>query len=201
MRSDWDDRQLLRLLIGGHFADHVGAHSLGALLDADETELAGLGLPPPLRRRMQVVAEIARRHQPSAKLGEPITDARQALAYFRLLRRRPTEVAAVLLLNARLIPIGLQSIAVGGTSTVSISPRDIFEPAIVRRAASVIVAHNHPGGDPSPSPEDLDLTQNAARAGHALGMELLDHLVVTRRAYFSFREAGMLKPSALPVAS
>jgi DNA repair protein RadC len=75
---------------------------------------------------------------------------------------------------------------------IAVTPREVFAPAVERRAAAIVLAHNHPSGDPGPSPEDRLFTQLMARAGAVLGIQLLDHLVVTRRAYFSFAEARLL---------
>ena len=68
----------------------------------------------------------------------------------------------------------------------------MFGPAIVRRAAGVIVAHNHPSGDPEPSPEDMAITRRLADAGALLGIELLDHVVVAARGFVSLKSRGGL---------
>jgi DNA repair protein RadC len=84
-----------------------------------------------------------------------------------------------------------------------IHPREIFKPAILANAASVLLAHNHPSGDPTPSAEDMSVTRQLVAAGGLIGIEVLDHVVVgDMHRYVSFREAGMLEstPGANGVA-
>jgi DNA repair protein RadC len=89
------------------------------------------------------------------------------------------------LLSKRIVTIGLLDQAL-------VHPREVFAEAIRERAAKVIVAHNHPAGDNSPSREDVHVTENLAQAASILGIEFLDHLIVTETGYFSFREEGLL---------
>lgn len=80
-----------------------------------------------------------------------------------------------------------------GTMTASIvHPRETFKCAIKRHAASIVAAHNHPSGDPEPSEEDIKITKRLTEAGKIIGIELLDHIIVTRSEYFSFKEKGMI---------
>ena len=102
----------------------------------------------------------------------------------------------VLLLDTKHGLIGSEVIAVGGLDHVPADPREVFKPAIRRSAAAVIVAHNHPSGDPEPSPQDLALTQRLAEAGRVLGIPLLDHLVVGRGRYVSIASRGGLPSPA-----
>ena len=80
-----------------------------------------------------------------------------------------------------------------GTLTASLAhPREIFAPAIGKAAAGVILVHNHPSGDPSPSDEDVRLTKRISQAGHIMGIDLLDHLIVAANGVYSFKTAGAL---------
>lgn len=89
--------------------------------------------------------------------------------------------------NAALKVLGYHFVAKGGISALSILPRDIFLPAIQDRASSVILVHNHPGGNPELSEEDIALTKRTIQAGALLGIAVLDHLVITDHAFRSFR--------------
>lgn len=84
----------------------------------------------------------------------------------------------------------------GGLNATVIRLADCFREAVARGAAAVILVHNHPSGDPTPSPEDVRLTAEAARAGDLLGVDLLDHLVIGRSAHVSLRERGLYTPAA-----
>src|SRR5262249_40258615 len=109
------------------------------------------------------------------------------------LRSAPVEVLGVFALDARLALLGrLCPVAAGALMHVAVTAREVFTPAIHHHAAAIVLAHNHPSGDPAPSPEDRAFTQLMARAGAILGIQVLDHLVVARRGYFSFAEARLL---------
>ena len=80
-----------------------------------------------------------------------------------------------------------------GTLTASlVHPREVFRPALRESAAAVLVVHNHPSGDPTPSEEDRRVTRRLAEAGALLGVPLLDHVVVAERGYTSLREEGVI---------
>ncbi len=89
------------------------------------------------------------------------------------------------LISKRVVTIGLLDQAL-------VHPREVFAEAIRERAAKVIVAHNHPAGDNAPSKEDIKVTENLAQAASILGIEFLDHIIITETGYFSFREEGFL---------
>lgn len=189
-----DDRHLLADLLGPAVAAGVRQVPVAALLDADAGELATLGMSPAARRRLLAAAELARRFQPAAVVS-PVSCERPQhfLPHLECLRASPVEVLAVLTLDARLGLLGdLCRVASGGVMHVGVTAREVFAPAISRRAAAVVLAHNHPTGDPEPSPEDRAFTHLMTRAGAVLGIQVLDHLVVARRGYFSFAEARLL---------
>lgn len=83
-------------------------------------------------------------------------------------------------------------ISIGTLNQSLVHPREVFADAVTDRAAGIIVAHNHPGGQRSPSPEDMRITQRLKEAGTLLGIELLDHLILTRDGFLSLREEGMV---------
>lgn len=89
------------------------------------------------------------------------------------------------LISKRVVTIGLLDQAL-------VHPREVFAEAIRERAAKVIVAHNHPAGDNAPSKEDIKVTENLSQAASILGIEFLDHIIITETGYFSFREEGFL---------
>ncbi len=158
-----------------------------ARLGFDElAELKGVGSS----RAGTIVAafELARRLSPDAA-PETVYDApSKAVEHLAGLRRLKQEHFLALYLNARNHKLHEQTLFIGTLSSSLVHPREVFAPAIERRAAAVIVAHNHPSGDPSPSREDREATQRLRRAGELLGIELIDHLVVAERGYYSFRE-------------
>lgn len=96
----------------------------------------------------------------------------------------------------RLLPNGVDRVEEGDLDSVVLSPRRILEAAVRRRASGIILVHNHPNGDPQPTPADRALTTALVRAAEPLGIRLLDHLIVGRASVYSFRRAGLLEPLA-----
>lgn len=84
-------------------------------------------------------------------------------------------------------------VTIGLLDKSPVHPREVFADVIADRAASVIIAHNHPSGDPQPSENDLRVYEQLAGAAKILGLRILDHVIVTRKNYFSFQEAGLIK--------
>lgn len=95
-------------------------------------------------------------------------------------------------LNARSQMLHYETVSIGTLSASLVHPREVFAPAISHTAAALIVAHNHPSGDCTPSSEDKDATRRLSRSGELLGIPLLDHLIVAERGFFSFKEHGLL---------
>ena len=108
------------------------------------------------------------------------------------LRYETHECFIVLLLNTKNRVTGFQRIAEGSLSSAVVHPREVYAPAVSAHAASLIVAHNHPSGDPCPSTEDRNLTMALSKAGEALGIPLMDHLIIGDGRYYSFKEHGAL---------
>jgi DNA repair protein RadC len=192
-----DDRPLLHDLLGPAAAALVSTVPLDELLEADAARLAGLGLRRTARRRLLACAEVARRCQPACDPPTSVTSPRAVLPYLTSLRRSPTEVLGVLALDARQAALGrVVRVAEGTVSHVTAEPREVFSPALERRATSIVLAHNHPSGNAEPSLEDVEFTRAMCEAGTVLGIQVLDHLVVARRAYVSLRERGLLDGGA-----
>lgn len=188
-----DDHSLVIALLGQAAAALVVSLSVAELLEAPAARLAQLGLKPAARRRLLATAELARRFQPAVVPPRTICSPLDALPHLASLRASRTEVLAVLALDSRLAPLaGLARVAEGAVAHVSAEPREVFAPALEQGASAILLAHNHPSGVPEPSPDDVQFTGAMSRAGELLGVQVIDHLVVARRAYFSFKEAGML---------
>lgn len=151
------------------------------------------GFRPGQVRRLLAVRELARRwNVPPDSAAPTVTSPREALLQFQDLRSSPRECFAVLYLNSRNQPLSCERVAVGGLNVASLQPREVFGPALTLGAAAVILAHNHPSGDPTPSPEDLAVTRHLQEAGRLLGVEVLDHLVIGSERFRSLRESGAL---------
>ena len=93
-------------------------------------------------------------------------------------------------LNTKNGVIAIRTISIGSLNANIVHPREVFKAAIIDGAAHIIVAHNHPSGDPTPSREDIDITKKLLEAGNLLGINLLDHVIVGDGRQFSMNEAG-----------
>lgn len=122
--------------------------------------------------------------------GVVVNGPSDAALILRPIEGRRQEIFVALLLDARHRLIRRVMVSMGTLSSAVVHPRDVFREAIRRNAAAVILAHNHPSGNPEPSADDLELTQRLARIGALVGIEVLDHLIVTRGGYVSLRERG-----------
>ena len=121
-----------------------------------------------------------------------IGDAKDALAQLTDLRNLKKEHFVALYINARNKLIHKELISVGTLTANLVHPREVFEPAMVRASTEIIVAHNHPSGDPEPSGADLEITKRLIEAGKILGIKVLNHLIITKENYFSFKDKGLI---------
>ena len=102
------------------------------------------------------------------------------------------EVFKLILLNTKNIVIGTKDIFKGTLNSSIVHPREVFKEAIQRGSANVIVCHNHPSGDPSPSKEDIDITIRLKECGNIIGIGLLDHIIIGNNKYVSLKEKGII---------
>jgi DNA repair protein RadC len=98
----------------------------------------------------------------------------------------------VWLLNARHRMISRELVSIGSLSASIVHPREVFRPAIAAGAAALVLAHNHPSGDPEPSRDDVEITRRLVRGGHLLGIPVLDHVIVAGERYRSLRREGLV---------
>jgi DNA repair protein RadC len=98
----------------------------------------------------------------------------------------------LILLNPRNKIIGISTISIGTLNASLVHPREVFKDAIVHSAASVVLAHNHPSGDPEPSEDDLKITKKLVDSGNILGIEVLDHIVIGKNNFCSLKERGLI---------
>lgn len=112
-------------------------------------------------------------------------------ALLRDLAAEPQEHFVVLCLSTRNHVVRRQTVYVGSLNTSVVRLGEVLRPALVHNAAAIIVAHNHPSGDPSPSPEDVAVTRNLIEAGKLLDIDVLDHIVVGADRFVSLRERGL----------
>ena len=145
------------------------------------------------RELLSVTMELARRRY-DLELREPVAVSRPQAAYeqVRDIARGKQKQLVGLYLDTQNKLIVRRTISVGTLNTTQSHPREILYPAVQHLAAGFILAHNHPSGNLEPSPEDVEFTRAVARAGELMGIELYDHLIVTRDGFTSLRERGLI---------
>jgi DNA repair protein RadC len=140
--------------------------------------------------KLLAALELTRRHL--ARDSQPLRTQQDVLARLYDIRSKPQEHFIALSLDGGQRLIAQRTITIGILDSVLAHPREVFTDAVADRAASIIIAHNHPSGDPQPSHKDITLTQQLAAAGQLLGIPLHDHLIVTSTEHFSYRQHHLL---------
>jgi len=108
------------------------------------------------------------------------------------LRDRKKEYFLVFYLDTRNQEIKRNVISVGSLNANLVHPREVFEPAVRNLAAQIILAHNHPSGDPEPSDDDITITKRLVEAGKIIGIEVIDHIIVVKDGFLSFKEKNLI---------
>ena len=166
---------------------------LGALAAMDVVELVrSHGLPLPTARSLAAQFELGRRlaasrAEPGWHIRAPADVAERLVPAMRHLER---EELRVLLLNTKNVVTAATTVYAGNLAGSSVRVGEVFRLAVRRQAAAIVVVHNHPSGDPTPSAEDLRITAELAEAGRLLDIELLDHVVVAADGWVSLRAMG-----------
>lgn len=109
----------------------------------------------------------------------------------RDLRNHKKEHFIVFYLDIRNQEIKREIVSIGSLNASLVHPREVFEPAVRNYAANIIIAHNHPSGEPHPSKDDIEITSRLIEAGKILEIEILDHIIVASKGFFSFKENGL----------
>ncbi len=191
------DVELLAVLLGSgtrrigvlDLASRILRTFNGHLDQADVVELQSIvGVGKAKACLIGSALELARRHVSKGK--HAIREAADALPYLQSIRGRKQEHFVCISMNGANEVIESRIVTVGLLDTNQVHPREVFADPISDRAASILVAHNHPSGALNPSPEDLALTRRIVHAGDLLGIRVLDHLIVTADGFVSLREAG-----------
>jgi DNA repair protein RadC len=170
----------------------------GGLRGIDEATVAELarlkGIGPAKVAQIKACLEIARRiGKRKWEAGQPLRSSEDVFRHFRdSLEREKRELFYVVLLNNKNRKIRDVKISEGSLTASLVHPREVYNPVIRESAAAVIFVHNHPSGDPVPSPEDIEITRRLKEVGDVMGVRVLDHVVIGLERYYSFSDKGML---------
>lgn len=194
------DKELLAIILGSGVRDHPALEvaadlmrksgGIAAISRASPRELAQInGIGDARATRITAAFELGRR-------VVDLVHHRQVMArpedVYRLLAPRfaglPQELFVVIGVDVRNGLLDVVEVARGSVQSVEVHPREVFRPLIRMAAAGGIIVHNHPSGDPTPSPEDVDLTRRLREVGQTIGIPIVDHVVIGHRAYCSIGE-------------
>lgn len=138
---------------------------------------------------LRVVKEDGGRYDVSKKIQSP-EDVHKILKEVIKANEHPEENLWLLTLNTKNVITGIFTVSTGTLSTSLVHPREVFKRALIQNAASIIICHNHPSGDPTPSREDVEITKRLHEAGELLGIKLLDHVIIGDHYYISLKAQG-----------
>ncbi len=191
---------LLRVGIEGENAVEIGTRllqdlgSLAGLHSASFAELcAQKGLGPAKAAQIKAAIELGKRlslEAPEERAAIHSPQDAAALVKYEM-SGLTQEHLRVILLDTRNRVLSIEKLYVGSLNSSMVRVGELFRAAIQRNAAAVILVHNHPSGDPTPSPEDANLTRAAVQAGKLLDIEVLDHLVIGKGKHVSLKEKGL----------
>jgi DNA repair protein RadC len=156
------------------------------------SQIKGIGLAK--AAQIKACFELGRREELEPELKNfDIKDPETVVKAVRAgIKDKAKEHFKLILLNPRNKIVGISTISIGTLNASLVHPREVFKDAIKHSAASIILAHNHPSGDPDPSEDDLTITKRLTEAGKILGVEVIDHIIVGKNGFFSFKEKGLI---------
>ena len=144
--------------------------------------------------RLKAVAEIAKRIHETDAFSRISYDSPSSIAdaYMEKMRHEPVEEVMLVMFDNKLHMIGEKCISRGTVNSAIASPREIFIYALEHHAVHIVLIHNHPSGDTTPSENDVEMTERVRNTGNIIGISLLDHIIIGDRRYTSFKEKGFL---------
>jgi len=154
------------------------------------SQIKGIGLAK--AAQIKACFELGKREELEPELKNfDIKDPEAVVKAIRAsIRDKAKEHFKLILLNPRNKIIGISTISIGILNASLVHPREVFKDAITHSAASVVLAHNHPSGDPEPSEDDITITKRLIEAGKILGVEVIDHIIIGKNDYYSFKAKG-----------
>lgn len=180
-----------------HLAERILSQAGGLRYLPDFTleelqQIKGIGLAKAVQ--IKAAVELGRRLASALRPETLSLNSPWQVAEFLMeeMRYYPKEYFKVILLNTKNQIISIEDISVGSLNSSIVHPREIFNLPVKKSAASVILIHNHPSGDPTPSREDMEVTRRLVEAGKILGISVLDHIIVGEKRYISFKEKGLM---------
>ena len=168
----------------------IAEYGLDKLFECSLNELQEIkGIGPSKAMQILTVAELQKRANQSKNPVKRVSCAKDVFNLMHeKLKDKKEEQFHVIMLDTKNNVIGEQMITKGILDASIIHPREVFKPAIKNSASKIILVHNHPSGDPNPSQEDLVITENIIKTGEEIGIKVLDHIIIGRKKWKSWKE-------------
>ncbi len=165
------------------------------LAESSVEELCSIkGIGPAKVAQLKAAVELGKRM--AAEVSGPRQVIRTPVDVHNLLRERmrhyDREHFKAVFLNTKHHVITVETVSVGSLNSSLVHPRELFKNSIKRSAAALILAHNHPSGDPTPSIEDIEITRRLAEVGNIIGIQVLDHIIIGENGFVSLKEQGII---------
>jgi len=176
-------------LLAGHNGDIVGLFASGC---GELTSVRGIGKAKAVR--LSACFELSHRIARGSAGARPVVNNAADVASFfgQRLKVLPSEHVVTLFLDRKNRVMGEETVAIGAAEGASFHLKELLRRSITSGAASIVLVHNHPSGDPAPSPQDVALTKRIAKAAKLVGISVLDHVIVARDGFRSLRDEGVL---------
>jgi DNA repair protein RadC len=140
---------------------------------------------------LRLVKETSSLYDVDKKIKTP-RDIYSVLSSVYDITEEPEEVVVLVTLDIKNNVTGVMEVSRGGLNSSVLTPREVFKRAIANNAGNIILCHNHPSGDSTPSQEDIDVTKRIKDAGKIIGIDLLDHLIITEKGFCSLKEKNII---------
>jgi DNA repair protein RadC len=199
------DNELLAIVLGSGSRDAgalalanqllVHADGVFGLTRIDVAELRQVpGVGPARAAQVLAAVELGRRTLTRGPIARPQLKSPRELAEHLLPQygALPVEQFGLVMLDSKLHIVRIKVVTIGSLDSAVAHPREVFREAAIASAAAIVLFHNHPSGDPTPSRADLELTERMLDAGDVMGIQVVDHIILSAHKYFSLQEAGLL---------
>ena len=204
--NHWNELSTIKSLLGDALAEKPGSYivdeifdrfpSIRELANATEQELLSIkGIGKVKARQIVAAMQLAQRFsKPSCSQPRIIRKPQDAAdLLMQEMRYLQQEHFVTLFLNTKNHVIGQpETLSIGSLNAAIVHPAVVFRAAVKRSSASIVVCHNHPSGDPTPSPEDIQITKRLSEAGDVIGVDVLDHIIIGDGIFVSLKERGLM---------
>ena len=188
-------KELLALIVGSRanssICQELALLSLDRLLSMSEIEFRQRGVSASVATRLEATFQLFKKLKNTPKSSERVNSPSEVAQVLSFITNEEQEHLVVLLLDTKNNIKKKVVVSKGTINSSMVHPREVFKIAIRESANAIIIAHNHPTGDPTPSQEDIEVTKRLSDVGKTIGIDLLDHIIVGSRGYRSLREMGI----------